>query len=110
MVTLTITVARVRSAVGMTCRSTPLYFRSGNASTITSAGWPALRRATLASATSTSTSSVSRSASATIAPDAVEMLTPGGIGATLSPTSAILRTTVPVNGARMFVFWRSASL
>ena len=32
------------------------------------------------------------------------MFTPGGIGATLSPTSAIFLTTVPANGARMTVF------
>ena len=38
------------------------------------------------------------------APEDVEMFTPGGIGATLSPTSAIFLTTVPEKGARMTVF------
>src|SRR5207249_1514022 len=103
IVTLTWTVAFVRSAVGITCRSTALYLRSGNASTVTSAGWSAESLATLDSLTSASTSSVSRSARATIAPEEVEMFTPGGMGATLSPTSAIFFTTVPVNGARMMV-------
>ena len=32
------------------------------------------------------------------------MFTPGGMGATLSPTSAIFFTTVPANGARITVF------
>ena len=103
-VTLVNTVALVRSAVGMTWRSTALYLRSGNASTVISAGCPSTSLATLASFTSASISSVARSASATMAPLAVEMFTPGGMGATLSPTSAILRTTVPENGARITVF------
>ena len=38
MVTFTWTVALVRSAVGMTWRSTARYLRSGKASTVTSAG------------------------------------------------------------------------
>ena len=109
IVTFVSTVAFVRSAVGMICRSVALYLRSGNASTDTSAGWLSVRRATLASDTSTSISSVARSASATIAPDDVEMFTPGGMGATLSPTSAIFLTTVPANGARITVFWSCAS-
>ena len=37
------------------------------------------------------------------------MFTPGGMGATLSPTSAIFFTTVPVNGALMTVFCSCAS-
>ena len=37
------------------------------------------------------------------------MFTPGGIGATLSPTSAIFLTTTPPNGARITVFWSWAS-
>ena len=37
------------------------------------------------------------------------MFTPGGIGATLSPTSAIFFTTTPLNGARITVFWSCAS-
>ena len=44
-----------------------------------------------------------------MAPDEVEMLTPGGIGATLSPTSDIFFTTVPANGARMTVLASCAS-
>ena len=47
---------------------------------------------------------------ATMAPEAVEMFTPGGIGATLSPTSAIFLTTVPANGARMTVLSSRASV
>ena len=43
------------------------------------------------------------SAMATIAPDDVEMFTPGGIGATLSPISVIFFTTIPANGARTVV-------
>ena len=61
------------------------------------------------SLTSTSTSSVSRSARATTAPDEVDRFTPGGMGATLSPTSAIFFTTVPVKGARMRVLASCAS-
>ena len=38
IVTFTCTVALVRSAVGITCRTRPLYLRSGNASAETSAG------------------------------------------------------------------------
>ena len=38
------------------------------------------------------------------------MFTPGGIGATLSPTSAIFFTTTPAKGARIRVFWSWASL
>ncbi len=76
---------------------------------MTSAGWLAPSFATFDSLTSASTSSVSRSASATIAPEAVEMFTPGGIGATLSPISAIFFTTTPLNGARISVFCSSAS-
>ena len=37
------------------------------------------------------------------------MFTPGGMGATLSPTSAIFLMTTPANGARMTVFWSWAS-
>ena len=37
------------------------------------------------------------------------MFTPGGIGATLSPTSAIFLTTTPLKGARITVFWSCAS-
>ncbi len=58
---------------------------------------------TFASLTSTSASSEFMSAMATIAPEDVEMFTPGGIGATLSPTSAIFFTTTPSNGARISV-------
>ena len=76
---------------------------------MTSAGWPLPTLATFDSATSASTSSVSRSASATIAPDEVDRFTPGGIGATLSPTSAIFLTTTPANGARITVFCSCAS-
>jgi hypothetical protein len=109
IVTFTVTVAFVRSAVGMICRSSALYCVSGNASTVTFAGCDGDSFATFASATSTSTSRVSRSASATIAPEDVDRFTPGGMGATLSPTSAIFLTTTPVNGARMTVFASCAS-
>ena len=40
---------------------------------------------------------------ATIAPEEVEILTPGGMGATLSPASVIFLTTMPAKGARMVV-------
>ena len=46
---------------------------------------------------------------ATMAPEDVEMLTPGGIGATLSPASVIFLTTMPAKGARMVVKVRLAS-
>ncbi len=58
-------------------------------------------RAIYASFTSTSTSSVARSAIVTTAP---RVKPPPTLGATTSPTSASLRSTVPVNGARMIVF------
>ena len=54
-----------------------------------------------ASFTSTSTSSVARSAIVTTAP---RVSPPPTDGATTSPTSASFRSTVPVNGARMYVF------
>ena len=54
-----------------------------------------------ASFTSTSTSRVERSAIVTTAP---RVRPPPTEGATTSPTSASLRSTVPVNGARMMVF------
>ncbi len=44
-----------------------------------------------------------------MAPEEVDRFTPGGIGATLSPTSAILRRTTPVKGARMRVLQNCAS-
>ena len=59
-----------------------------------------------ASLTSTSTSSVVRSAIVTTAP---RVSPPPTDGATTSPTSASLRSTVPVNGARITVFSRLAS-
>ena len=44
-----------------------------------------------------------------MAPEEVEMFTPGGMGATLSPISAIFFTTTPPKGARITVFWSWAS-
>ena len=61
---------------------------------------PFVIRPMYASFTSTSTSSVSRSAIVTTAP---RVSPPPTEGATTSPTSASLRSTVPVNGARMIV-------
>ena len=44
-----------------------------------------------------------------MAPEDVERFTPGGIGATLSPISAIFLTTTPAKGARISVFCSWAS-
>ena len=66
---------------------------------------PSMTRAMYASFTSTSTSRVVRSAIVTTAP---RVSPPPTDGATTSPTSASLRSTVPVNGARMYVFSRFA--
>ena len=104
-VTLTRTVALVRSAEGMIWRRADLNFLSGNASTTTSAGWSGLSFEMYDSFTSASISRVVMSTRATIAPEEVETFTPGGMGATLSPTSAIFLITTPLKGARMNVFW-----
>ena len=103
--TLTCTVARWRSAVGTTCRTRP-----GTPFGIGVEGDP--RRLVVRDPADVRLVHVHldlerlKSAMVTTAP---RVRPPPTEGATTSPTSASFRSTVPLNGARMYVFSRVAS-
>ena len=95
----TLTVALLRSAVGMMAMTLPLICQSGYAFSVMSTGCSGTTRLMYASLTSTSTSSESMSTMVQM-PVRVK-LPPADTGEIISPGCAALATTTPLNGARM---------